>query len=146
MGITEKDKRKYTIILWFTTLIPFLALLGLFLSQTEDELPPVSMLDNPPEMQASLVFSSTGDTLGRFWSVNRTSVTYKDVSPYVFDALIATEDERFLEHAGIDFRATLRAFTSLGKSGGGSTITQQLAKNLFTIQQRKLQKEKVRLC
>ena len=142
MGITEKDKRKYTIILWFTTLIPFLALLGLFLSQTEDELPPVSMLDNPPEMQASLVFSSTGDTLGRFWSVNRTSVTYKDVSPYVFDALIATEDERFLEHAGIDFRATLRAFTSLGKSGGGSTITQQLAKNLFTIQQRKLQKEK----
>ena len=55
MGITEKDKRKYTIILWFTTLIPFLALLGLFLSQTEDELPPVSMLDNPPEMQASLV-------------------------------------------------------------------------------------------
>ena len=142
MSITEKDRRKYTLILWFTTLIPFLALLGLFISQTEDELPPVSMLDNPPEMQASLVFSSTGDTLGRFWSVNRTSVTYKDVSPYVFDALIATEDERFLEHAGIDFRATLRAFTSFGKSGGGSTITQQLAKNLFTIQQRKLQKEK----
>ncbi|MBM3419455.1 MAG: hypothetical protein FJY17_11140, partial [Bacteroidetes bacterium] len=98
------------------------------------------MLDNPPELQASLVLAKLPggkDTIiGQFWKVNRTSVKYKEISPYVLDALIATEDERFLKHSGVDFRALLRALTGFGSSGGASTITQQLAKQLFTLQKR----------
>src|SRR5690606_38697205 len=74
--------------------------------------------------------------LGRYWSVNRTSVEYKNISPYVIDALIATEDERFLDHSGVDFKALFRAVINMGSSGGGSTITQQLAKLLFTLEER----------
>ena len=95
------------------------------------------MLENPPELLASVIFSDDGKTeLGRYWSVNRTSVEYKDISPYVFDALIATEDERFHEHSGIDFRGLARAIGNMGNKGGASTITQQLAKLLFTLQER----------
>ena len=90
------------------------------------------MLDAPPEMLASLIFSDNGDTLGRYFRVNRTSSTYKSISPYVIDALISTEDERFYDHSGIDFIALARAVFFLGKAGGASTITQQLSKLIFT--------------
>jgi len=98
------------------------------------------MLDNPPELQASLILAKKSvkeDTvIGRFWQVNRTSVKYREISPFVTDALISTEDERFIQHSGVDFRALARSFTSFGRSGGASTIPQQLAKLLFTLQQR----------
>ncbi|NRA12981.1 MAG: transglycosylase domain-containing protein, partial [Crocinitomicaceae bacterium] len=109
----------------------------LFSSQSESDLPSVEMLENPPELLASVVFADDGKTeLGRYWSVNRTSVAYKDISPFIFDALIATEDERFMEHSGIDFRGLARAITNMGNAGGASTISQQLAKLLFTLQER----------
>ena len=94
-------------------------------------------MENPPELLASVIYADDGNTqLGRYWTVNRTNVDYKDISPYVFDALIATEDERFLEHPGIDLKALGRAVVNMGEAGGGSTITQQLAKLLFTLQER----------
>ena len=133
--------KKFTIYFWFVMLLPFIFVSGLLLLQSEDNLPPVEMLDNPPELQASLIIAKKSvkeDTvIGRFWRVNRTSSKYKDISPYVFDALISTEDERFLEHSGVDFWALMRSISSFGNSGGASTITQQLAKLLFTLQQRK---------
>jgi len=110
--------------------------LGLLVLQSEDDLPPISMLDNPPELQASLILGEEGDTLGRYWMVNRTSAEFKNISPFVFDALISTEDERFKEHSGVDFKSIVRSFGSLGRAGGASTISQQLAKLLFTLQQR----------
>ena len=102
-------------------------ILSFFFSKEED-LPSVAMLDAPPEMLASLVLSDNGDTIGRYFKINRTSTNYNAISPYVIDALISTEDERFHEHSGIDFRALARAIKGLGKSGGASTITQQLSK------------------
>jgi penicillin-binding protein 1A len=134
--LTEEQKKRFTRIFWGISLMPFLMVFGLLVLQSEDDLPPISMLDNPPELQASLILGQTGDTIGRYWQVNRTSAAYKNISPFVFDALIATEDERFLEHSGVDFRSIARSFGSFGRSGGASTISQQLAKLLFTLQQR----------
>lgn len=139
-GLTEEQKKKYTLLFWGASLFPFIFVAGLLLLQSESSLPPVSMLDNPPELQASLIIARKSvreDTvIGSFWQVNRTSAKFRDISPYVFDALIATEDERFIEHSGVDFRAIARSFASLGRAGGASTISQQLAKLLFTIKQR----------
>jgi penicillin-binding protein 1A len=70
--------------------------------------------------------------MGQYYRENRIPVDYERISPHVVNALIATEDERFREHSGIDVRGTLRAAVYLGKKGGASTITQQLAKMLFT--------------
>ncbi|NDB34289.1 MAG: penicillin-binding protein [Flavobacteriia bacterium] len=134
--LTEEYRKRFTWLFWVVSLLPFLFVLGLVVLQSEDDLPPISMLDNPPELQASLILGEEGDTLGRYWQVNRTSAAYKNISPFVFDALIATEDERFKEHSGVDFRSMARSFGSLGRAGGASTISQQLAKLLFTLQQR----------
>lgn len=141
----KKEKTRFTkrttiilyVICWILALMPVLGIWYLFASQPEEELPSVETLENPPELLASIVYADDGKSeLGRYWSVNRTTVDYNEISPYVFDALIATEDERYMEHAGIDFRAVLRAVSSAGEAGGASTITQQLAKLLFTFEQR----------
>jgi penicillin-binding protein 1A len=137
MTLPEDKKKKYTYIFWSLAMLPFLIVTCLLLFQSEDDLPPVEMLDNPPELLASVVYAADGETeLGRYWKVNRTSVEYKEISPYVTDALISTEDERFIVHSGVDFKAIGRAVVNVGGAGGASTITQQLAKLLFTLQQR----------
>ena len=137
MPVSDKTKNKTAIYFWAFALLPFFAVSALFLFHSENSLPPVSMMDNPPEMQASIIIGAQGDTMGRYWKVNRTSAKYQDISPYVFDALVSTEDERFHEHSGIDFKSLLRSFSSLGSAGGASTISQQLAKLLFTIEARR---------
>ncbi|MBI2258678.1 MAG: transglycosylase domain-containing protein [Flavobacteriia bacterium] len=132
----EKQK-KYTRIIWVFSMIPLIFIISLLLFQSEKDLPPVSMLDNPPELLASIVYADDGSTeLGRYWKVNRTSVPFHEISPFLTDALIATEDERFFDHSGVDFKALMRAVVNLGSAGGASTITQQLAKQLFTLQAR----------
>ncbi len=131
------DQKKYTRIFWILALFPFVLVSSLLLFQSEDDLPPVEMLDNPPELQASVIYADDGvSELGRYWKVNRTSVKYKALSPYLTDALISTEDERFMDHSGVDFKAIGRAVVNVGGAGGASTITQQLAKLLYTLQQR----------
>lgn len=134
---SEEGKKKMTYAFWAFAMLPFVIVASLLLFQSEEDLPPVAMLDNPPELLASVVYAEDGETeLGRYWKVNRTSVEYKEISPYVTDALISTEDERFHEHSGVDFKAIGRAVVNVGGAGGASTITQQLAKLLFTLQQR----------
>jgi len=128
--------RLYTIF-WIVGLLPIVLIPLLLFIQSEDELPSVEMLDNPPEMLASIIYADDAATeLGRYWQVNRTSVQYKEIAPFVIDALIATEDERYMNHSGIDFYALSRAVANLGRKGGASTISQQLAKLLFTLQKR----------
>ena len=140
--LTDEEKKKYTKLFWGISLFPFIFVAGLILLQSESSLPPVSMLDNPPELQASQIIARNSvregeDTvIGTFWQVNRTSAKFRDISPFVFDALISTEDERFMEHSGVDFRAIARSFSSFGNAGGASTISQQLAKLIFTLKQR----------
>ncbi|MDG2195106.1 MAG: transglycosylase domain-containing protein [Polaribacter sp.] len=95
-------------------------------------LPTFEELENPESNLATEIISSDGKTLGTYAIQNRTPIRFKDLPNNLVNALIATEDERFYEHSGIDFRGTARAFIKLGKGGGASTITQQLAKNLFT--------------
>ena len=105
----------------------FLASLGVF-----GEMPDFESLENPETNLATEIISADGKVLGKFYfNDNRTAVTYKELPEHLVNALIATEDERFEKHSGIDGRGTLRAFVFLGKRGGASTITQQLAKLLF---------------
>lgn len=96
-------------------------------------MPSIAELENPSIQQASEVYAIDGTLMGKYYTErgNRTNVKYRDISPNVINALVATEDERFYDHSGIDFKSTLRATFTLGRQGGGSTITQQLALNLF---------------
>lgn len=96
-------------------------------------LPTFEILENPQTNLASEVLSSDGQTLGKYYyNDNRTPVAYKNLPQHLIDALVATEDERYYSHSGIDARGTIRAVIFMGRRGGASTITQQLAKNLFT--------------
>lgn len=94
-------------------------------------MPSFDQLENPDSNVATEIISEDGVTIGKFYVENRTPVKYADLPQHLVEALIATEDERFHDHSGIDARGTLRAALSLGADGGASTITQQLAKNLF---------------
>lgn len=136
-SFSPKQHKRATIAYWLLATFPLYFIGALLLFQSEDNLPPVAMLDNPPELLASVIIADDGETeLGRYWKINRTSVEYRKISPNVTDALIATEDERFHEHSGVDFRAIGRAIINVGGAGGASTITQQLAKQLYTLQLR----------
>lgn len=96
-------------------------------------MPSITQLENPSITLASEVYGDDGTMLGKYYKEkgNRSFVQFKDISKHVINALVATEDERFFEHSGIDGRSLARAIFFLGKEGGGSTITQQLALNMF---------------
>ena len=83
--LNEQEQKKITKLFWILALLPFFLVASILLLQSEDDLPPVSMLDNPPELQASLILAKKSvkeDTvIGRFWQVNRTSVKYREISP-----------------------------------------------------------------
>ena len=103
------------------------AALGLF-----GPMPPLQQLENPKTNLATQIISSDGEILGKFfYNDNRTPISYDALPAHLVNALIATEDERFYSHSGIDFRGTFRAVAYLGQRGGASTITQQLARQLF---------------
>ena len=130
------DFSKY--IRWFWMLFSggILAILLLFLFASWGflgEMPDHTQLENPETNLATEIISSDAKTLGKFYfNDNRTPVAYSDLSKHLVDALIATEDARYYEHSGIDARGTLRAAVFLGGRGGASTVSQQLAKLLFT--------------
>ncbi len=96
------------------------------------KLPTFEELESPEKNFATEIISSDGITLGKYYKENRTPIKFEDLPDNLVKALVATEDERFYEHSGIDFFSLARAVVKLGKDGGGSTITQQLAKQLFT--------------
>jgi len=103
------------------------AALGLF-----GPMPPLQQLENPKTNLATQIISSDGEILGKFfYNDNRTPIGFDELPEHLVQALVATEDERFYAHSGIDFRGTFRAIAFLGKRGGASTITQQLARQLF---------------
>lgn len=96
-------------------------------------MPSLEELENPEITLASEVYGDDGTLMGKYYteSGNRINVKYKDISKHVIDALVATEDKRFYDHSGIDGKRLTKAVISLGTSGGASTITQQLAKNML---------------
>ena len=132
---TTSNFSKYIKWFWITILGGTLSIIFIFLLASWGvfgALPTFEELENPEDNLATEVISFDGKTLGKYAYENRTPVKFKDLPQNLIKALVATEDERFYEHSGIDFKATARAVAKLGKDGGGSTITQQLAKLLFT--------------
>ena len=148
-------RNRFFLYIWILYILLVLALGGIFYSIFTGYIgymPEIEELENPVNKFASQVISSDGKLIGT-WSysrANRIFVGYNDISPSVIQALIATEDERFYEHSGIDFKALFRAIVKRGlfmqkSAGGGSTITQQLAKQLYSekaenVKERLLQK------
>ncbi len=96
------------------------------------KMPSIEELQNPSASLASQVYADDGTLMGKYYLQDRVNVKYADISKYAIEALVATEDERFYDHNGIDPRSVARAIFFLGSQGGGSTITMQTAKNLFT--------------
>ena len=130
----QTNFKKHIIRFWMLVLGGFISVSLVFLLASWGifgTLPTFEELENPEKNLATEVISSDGVTLGKYAFKNRTPVGFKDLPDNLVHALIATEDERFYEHSGIDFRGLARAIVKLGKGGGASTITQQLAKNLF---------------
>ncbi len=94
-------------------------------------MPSLQELENPTSQEASLIISEDGQEIGKYFRENRNPVDFESLPLTVVNTLMATEDARFTAHSGIDFRSMIRVIATLGTSGGGSTISQQLAKNLF---------------
>src|ERR1700752_5222194 len=129
---------KYIILTWLIVISPVLLFFTVILLTsmgTFGELPEVEELQNPKNNLASIVYSSDGNVLGKFYKENRVNVKYSEISPNLVHALIATEDARFMEHSGVDLKALFRSVTGVltgtTSAGGGSTLTQQLAKMQF---------------
>lgn len=134
---TQKKQDFSSYVRWFWKLfiagILFVVLMFLLASWgVFGQLPDHTILENPKTNLATEIISSDGKTLGKFYfNDNRTPVGYDYLPQHLVEALIATEDARYYEHSGIDARGTLRAIIKLGSGGGASTISQQLAKQLF---------------
>ena len=127
--------KKYIQLMWYLFFAGILTLGLLFVGAAFEwygPMPDLQELENPKTNLATQIISSDGEILGKYYlDDNRTPITYEELPQNMVRALIATEDERFYEHAGIDWKGTLRAFIYLGKRGGASTITQQLARQIF---------------
>ncbi len=127
-----KYQGKIVALLWLAALSPFIGLGALVLIASQSNLPDTEALANPKTNLATEVFTSDEVVIGRYYRENRSDVNYTNLPAHLIDALVSTEDERYWSHSGIDFIGLARAAVYLGKKGGGSTITQQLAKLLFT--------------
>ncbi|MDG1477058.1 MAG: transglycosylase domain-containing protein [Vicingaceae bacterium] len=132
----KPNNRKKFMLFWAMVLLPVLLLFAIMWGAKNgtlgfEPLPDLEELENPKSNLASEIITSDGKVIGKYFLQNRTNIKYDELSPFLVDALIATEDERYREHSGIDFRGLVRAVVNLGKAGGASTITQQLAKMMF---------------
>lgn len=139
-----RRRRTGVIIKWLWILFALFVVIGgiffvLVYNGVIGYMPPVEELKNPQDKFASVIYTADGEEMGRYFrnTGNRVYADFDEISPEVVDALIATEDARFTEHSGIDVRAIARAIVKTvllqnKNSGGGSTITQQLAKQLYT--------------
>jgi penicillin-binding protein 1A len=150
------DKKKLSKVavwlIWTGTILGILTFVIIFTMISRGKLgyiPPFDELENPKTNLATEVYSSDNILLGKYYKENRTIVQFEDLSPAVVNALLATEDIRFYEHAGIDFRALGRVLVKsllLGQSaGGGSTISQQLAKNLYRMREKDVVKSDTKI-
>ncbi|WP_199137101.1 transglycosylase domain-containing protein [Pedobacter sp. ASV12] len=135
--LTQEEIRKYNRRIW-KVLIGGLVLFALFIVAISfgvfGDIPSFRAIEHPKSNEATEILSEDGKVLGTYFVKNRSNVNYNQISPNVINALIATEDVRFRSHSGIDFKRTFTIFlyAMIGKKQGGSTITQQLALNLFS--------------
>jgi penicillin-binding protein 1A len=121
-------------ILWRLFWLGCLAFVGMIAAANFGlfgKMPSIKELQNPEADLASELYTSDGKLMGKFYAENRSEIKHSEISPNIINALIATEDVRFKDHSGIDGEALARAVGKFGKDGGGSTITQQLAKMML---------------
>ena len=135
----KREGQYQTIVkgLWIATSVFIAGLVLLIFVLSRQDLPTFDQLENPQDNYASTAFFSNGERIGRYYIENRIPVDYEDLNVHLVNALIATEDARFYGHSGIDSKALMRVGVKtvlLGQrsAGGGSTITQQLAKLLYS--------------
>ena len=141
-GITRKAERVIIAVMWSAFGVAVVAACVIFCliyNGVIGYMPPIENLKNPTDRFATVLFSGDGVEMGRYYQSqgNRVYVDYDQISPHLTNALIATEDSRFESHSGIDLKALVRAVIKRGifqqkNAGGGSTITQQLAKQLYS--------------
>ncbi len=130
--------RKWLVIFWSIFILGFGLGFLMFVLISQGKLgvmPTFEELENPFISQASVIYSEDGEELGSYFIENRKDIDFRDLNPDLVNALVATEDIRFYEHSGIDFKALARVIVGVlsgNHKGGGSTITQQLAKQLYT--------------
>ncbi|MDB5112657.1 MAG: peptidase [Mucilaginibacter sp.] len=139
--LSQQDIKRYNWYIWkffigcfvFVVMMIGLTALGIF-----GTLPSLRDLENPKSDQASQVISSDKQILGKYYITNRSSVPFSKISPNVINALVATEDNHFYDHSGIDFKRsfTILLYLMIGKKQGASTITQQLSRNQFSDEER----------
>jgi penicillin-binding protein 1A len=133
--LSKKARITLLVLLWLFIQGPFIAIFLMIQISKSSGMPDFEELENPQSNLASTIFTGDGKVMGKYFRENRTNVKYHQISPYLIQALIATEDERFHQHAGVDLQATGRVMKGLvqrnSSQGGGSTISQQLAKMLF---------------
>ena len=137
--------KKWVKFVWMALIAVIIGIAAVFFATSQGflgSMPDVKELENPDIYVASEIYSSDGKLLGKFEKEKTQPVTYKELPPHLIYALQAKEDERFKEHSGIDLQSVARAVVYGGQRGGGSTITQQLAKLLFTdrVSQNKIQR------
>jgi len=133
---TKTWQKALKVFLWSAAIFLVLASFFTFYTINKGDLPTFEELENPEYDLASIIYDAQNRSFGKYYIENREPVTYEQLSPKVIEALVATEDERFFEHSGIDLKALGRVafktvLLSKESSGGGSTISQQLAKLLF---------------
>jgi len=131
---SNKDINYYKKKFWRVFAYTLLGILAFFLFASWGlfgSMPSFEDLENPDSNLATEIISSDGVVIGKYFKTNRSQLKYSDLPKSLVEALVATEDARFYDHSGIDGRGTLRAVFSLGTNGGASTLTQQLAKQLF---------------
>lgn len=136
MNSSINKYKKYTLIFWIVFALPLISVVLLFWLAGSGKLgymPQIEDLENPKINLATLIISEDNEVLGSVFTQNqnRTFIGYDRLPKHLVDALVATEDIRFYKHSGIDLKGSIRAIVFLGKRGGGSTITQQLSKQLF---------------
>jgi penicillin-binding protein 1A len=131
---------RYTVIFFYFVILFFCAIELNFLWLFGYS-PDMEDIKKPELSVGSQVYTADGKLIGQYYKENRSPVEYKDISPNLINALVSTEDIRFYNHSGVDFYsfATSMLSTAKGDRRGGSTITQQLAKNLFSTRKRKSQ-------
>ncbi len=120
--------------LWYSFWIGLLSIVSLFVAANYGafgKVPSTVELQNPEADLATEIYAADGVLMGKFYAENRSEVKFEEISPNVIKALVATEDERFYDHSGIDAQAVARAIKSMGKDGGGSTLSQQTAKMIL---------------
>src|SRR4051812_18012534 len=128
--------KKILVSFWLCFVVGVLVVISLFYliaSGKMGYMPSFEELENPNSSISTEVISTDNQIIGKFYLENRSNIVFENINPNLKNAVLATEDIRFFNHTGVDFRALLRVIKGVvgDGGGGGSTITQQLAKNLF---------------